>query len=143
MKLIKVYGCSENLTRKDLVRRAAVYFLKRLLPRKRKIEIGIRVEENLIENHSMYGGCYHIAKSPSKYKIRLDSGMSDAMLISTLAHEFVHVRQFDNNELVCMDSYSRWHGKYYSDDEFAETEEPWEVEPRELEGVLAADFFAQ
>jgi hypothetical protein len=69
--------------------------------------------------------------------------MSDEILIGTLAHEFVHVRQFDNNELVFMNNRSRWHDKYYSDDEFAVTEEPWEVEPRERESVLAADFFAQ
>jgi nitrate/nitrite-specific signal transduction histidine kinase len=142
MKLIKVYGCSQNLNRKDLVRRAAVYFLSRLLPRKRNIQISIRVEDNLIENDSMYGGCYHMSKSPSKYKIRLDSSMSDYTLISTLAHEFVHVRQFDENELIFTDSYSQWRGKYYQTDEFAETEEPWEVEPRKMESVLAAEFFS-
>lgn len=143
MKLIKVYGCSKNPTRKDLVRRAAVYFLNRLLPRKRKIEIAIHVEDNLIEKSSVFGECYHISKSPSKYKVRLDKGMCDIMLITTLAHEFVHIRQFDHGELALTHSCNRWHGNYYPDDEFLETEEPWEVEPRERESVLAADFFTQ
>jgi hypothetical protein len=142
MKLIKVYGCSKTLTRKDLVHRAAVYFLSRLLPRKRKVKIDICVEDNLIENSGVYGECYHISESPSEYKIRLDRSMSDEMLITTLAHEFIHVRQFNNKELTLTHSRSRWQGKYYADNEFTDTEEPWEVEPRERESALADEFFS-
>lgn len=143
MKLIKVYGCSKNQARKDLVRRAAVYFLSRLLPRKRNIEISIHIQANLIEKDCVYGECYHLEKSPSKYKIRLDASQNDHTLIETLAHEFVHVKQFDCKELVFMSKCSRWLGEYYLDDEFDETEEPWEVEPRERESALAKEFFAQ
>jgi len=143
MKLVKVYGCSKTPTRKDLVRRAAVYFLKLLLPRKRKIQIDIHLEEDLITKESVYGECYHMSKSPSKYKIRLDKDMNDLTLITTLAHEFIHVKQFDRNELAFLYSCSRWHGEYYPDDEFIESEEPWEVEPRERESDLASKFFAQ
>ena len=141
MKHIKVYGCSENPVRKDLVRRAAVYFLNHLLPRKRNIEICIFVQDNLIEKDCIYGECYHIKKSPSKYKIRLDNCHDEYTLIETLAHEFVHVRQFDKGELAFMNKCNRWRGKYYQTDEFDETEEPWEVEPRECESVLATEFF--
>ena len=143
MKLIKVYGCSKNPARKDLVRRAAVYFLNRLLPRKRKIMVNIHIENGLIKNNSVYGECYHVSKTPSKYKIRLDEVMGDIMLITTLAHEFVHVRQFDNNELSLTYDRSRWHSKYYSSSEFIDSEEPWEIEPCELESVLASEFFTQ
>lgn len=90
-----------------------------------------------------YGECYHMQKSPSKYKIRLDNDSNVVSLIETLAHEFVHVRQFDSKELVFFSNCSRWLGKYYSDDAFDETEQPWEVEPREREAPLAAEFFAQ
>jgi hypothetical protein len=65
------------------------------------------------------------------------------MLITTLAHEFIHVRQFDTNELAFLSNCSRWRGKYYTNDEFIDAEEPWEIEPRESEYVLADKFFAQ
>lgn len=141
MKKIIVYGCSKNPSRKDLVRRAAVYFLNVLLPRKRSIQISIHVQNELKEKECIYGECYHIEKSPSKYKIRLDNCQDDYTLIETLAHEFVHVRQFDKGELALMHSRNRWKGQYYSDDEFGVTEEPWEVEPRERESALATELF--
>lgn len=142
MKLIKVYGCSKTPTRKDLVRRAAVYFLSHLLPRKRNIEISIHVEPFMIDAENVYGECYHIQTNPSKFKIRLEKSLNDFDLISTLAHEFVHVRQFNNGELAFIRNTSRWKGVYYSDDDIIENEEPWEIEPRETETRLALDFFS-
>lgn len=143
MKSIKIYGCSKDKVRKELVRRAAVYFLSRLLPRKRKIEISIHLKGSLIEKSNVYGECYHMDTRPSKYTIYLERELSDSNLITTLAHEFVHVKQFDKGELVMLHNCNRWLGKRYSHDEFDVTEEPWEVEPCELEYHLAAEFFSQ
>jgi hypothetical protein len=141
MKIIRVYGSAAHQVRKSLVREAAAYFLNLLLPLKRKIRISIHLESGLIADQGVFGECYHIGKSPSKYKIRLDSGMPDFMLIKTLAHEFVHIRQFDCSELVLTQGCSKWQGVSYSEEQFKPTKEPWEVEPRALELPMTKEFF--
>jgi hypothetical protein len=143
MKKIRVYGCSNIPETKNTLRRATVYFLDLLLPRKRKIDVRISVENKLIEKESMFGGCYHLSSSPSRYHIRLDDAMDSKTMVTTLAHEFVHVRQFDSGELAFRHSCNRWHGTYYPSDEFSYEDEPWEIEASSLEDLLAKNFFTQ
>lgn len=139
MKKIKVYGCSKTPETKKVLRRAAVYFLDAVLPRKRKIDIKITVEKDLIGRESLYGECHHLDRS--KYWIRLDGDMNIQNQITTLAHEFVHVRQFDTGQLAFRHSCNRWHGTYYPTDEFFYEEEPWEIEAQSLENELASNFW--
>ena len=143
MKLIKVYGCNNCPELKDSVKRAAVYFLQRLLPRKRSITVAIHLKKDLLDKKSVYGECYHMKVSPSTFKILLDRDMPMLDLITTLAHEFVHVKQFSRNELAFNLKYSRWHGKRYFDEDLIGKIAPWEIEPRAFEDSLAAEFFAQ
>lgn len=139
MKKIRVYGCSKDPETKNLLRRAAIYFLNDQLPRKRKIDIKITCEDDLIVKENIYGECHHVDRS--KYWIRLNSSMSIYDVITTLAHEFVHVRQFDTGQLALRYSCNRWNGTYYPCDEFFYEDEPWELEAQSLENSMASNFW--
>lgn len=139
MKLIKVYGCSKDPKTKDVIRRASVYFLDCLLPKKRKINVQINVVKSLLNKENVYGECHHLDRS--KYLIRLDSDLSIVALITTLAHEFVHVRQFDTKQLAFTSRCSRWNNIRYESDEIPYDEQPWEIEASSLESSLATNFW--
>jgi len=141
MKVIRIYGCSKDKETKDLLKGAAIYFLDSLLPRKRKINIKISAEAGILYSDDIYGECYHLDKS--KFWIRLDSELDRYNLISTLAHEFVHVRQFDTGQLQFKAHCNKWDGSFYPNDGFKRNQEPWEIEARRLEKKLAKKYLKQ
>jgi hypothetical protein len=59
----------------------------------------------------------------------MDSAVEYDLIMDTLAHEMVHVKQYARGELVdCVRKagYSRWKGKFYP---WNGKSEPWEKEP--------------
>lgn len=96
----------------------------------------------MLTNENTYGECYDLDASPDNkyYTIRLDAGDSETV-ISTLAHEMVHIKQFARGELrMLYTGYcAKWKGEKYLDDAHYETC-PWEVEANSIEPVLSAAF---
>lgn len=73
--------------------------------------------------------------------IYVNPKMDTDTIIKTLFHEFVHAKQYINNEL-CMGvnlKPSTWHGEEYTGDYY---EAPWEKEAYELENAMW-DIFSQ
>jgi hypothetical protein len=139
----KIYGCAANPETKSLVRSAAAFLLKELLPRKQNITIAIKVVVGLVERESMYGECHHLTTKPSKFVVRINAGMTNYETVSTLAHEFVHIRQFDRKQLVFGLTSTTWKGTAYDNSEFSYDEMPWEIEANSLEDKLAWKFIEQ
>jgi len=137
-----IYGCSKDKRLKNRVGTAAVFFLQQLMPRKRNIEIRIKLAKDLLAKEDNYGECYDLDASPDSryYTIRLDYSDSDTV-IRTLAHEMVHIKQFARGELrMLYTNYcAKWKGEKYTDDTIYETC-PWEVEANRIEPVLSAMF---
>ena len=137
-----IYGCSKDKRLKDCIGAAAVFFLKQLMPRKRNIEIRIRLVKDMLEKESVYGECYDLDSSPNNryYTIRLDYAADDVYtIISTLAHEMVHIKQFARGELRMLNAgyCAKWKGEKYLDGiEYDSC--PWEFEANTLEPLLTA-----
>lgn len=95
----------------------ADFCLKRFLPRHKTLTIEIelkRLSDGSVGNCIVADG---FAKNPREFEIELDSRLKQRDLLTTLAHEMVHVKQFVRGEIpyVFPDD-----GKYY--------DWPWEIE---------------
>jgi hypothetical protein len=142
MITINVYGVGSDMDLKKLIKSAASSYLKALLPRKRKVNIKIEVVTGLESSEGVFGECYEYDSSEYyKYVIRLDNNESTQTLLVTLAHEFIHLKQYDRKELRFytkdFDS-ARWKGQLYENYDYDTA--PWEVEASERELALYNDF---
>jgi hypothetical protein len=138
---IKIYGCSKDMVLKDTVKKATVYFLYKLVPKKRNLKLRIVLIKDLLINEAVYGECYDNRKIDvwSDYLIRLDGTVDTPSLIKTLAHELVHLKQFYRKELRMYDQYNMWKQRKYPI-EYSYEKMPWEVEATLLEEVLYCHF---
>ena len=142
---INVYGAGSNADLKKLIKSAALSYLKALLPRKRKVNIKIEVVNGLERREGVFGECYEYDSDEHyKYVIRLDNNKSTETLLVTLAHEFVHLKQYDKKELRFYtkdhDS-ARWKGQLYESYDYDTA--PWEIEASSKELSLYTDFINQ
>ena len=85
--------------------------------------------------------------APKEFKIELNSNQSTSEMISTLAHELVHVEQTVSNRLVYKFDKDvnkllvNWEGKNLGESsQIPYKERPWEVEAFSKEGILADMF---
>jgi len=108
------------------------FVTEKLMPRlKDKLYITVEFESGLYENYNINGDCVVDGEDfrPRDFVIRLDPDISNVEMLTTLAHEMVHVKQMARNELR---QYSRikghrFHGTFVSDDtEYWDL--PWEIE---------------
>ena len=138
---IKIHGCNKNKILKECLSTAAVYFLDNLLPRKRSIIINIHVVYGLLEKEIAYGECYDCSniEGTSYYTIQIEGLMKPLDILSTLAHEMVHVRQFDKKELKFLSRCTKWKGIVFSNDT-KYIDHPWEHEADQLEHELSNSF---
>jgi hypothetical protein len=116
---------------REEVEDAAFFFLKKLLPRIRNIEINIILKRGLKEKEGLYGDCIWEDRNhrPRVFTIRMDSSVEHDLIFDTLAHEMIHVKQYARGELVDLaraSGFSRWKGKMIP---WKSKQEPWEKEP--------------
>lgn len=133
---IKVYGSNRDKRLKRLLSDVSHFYLKQLLPRKRNIRIRIQLIRGLVESEKVFGDCYQCYKDDpdEDYIIRLHHDESYHAIMVTLAHEFVHLKQYDRNELCFYaknPSAARWKGKIYEDYDYEKS--PWEIEANSKE----------
>jgi len=119
--------------RDDLVL-ACIFYLKELLP-KNKIP---NVDIDLYKMHTLKGWC---APDEDGYQICLDSTQPIEIMLTTLAHECVHIKQYVMKELVEKDHENFWFGEkvepHMYDDYY---NLPWEKEAYNLELELLERF---
>lgn len=131
MNTIKITG-EINDENSILYADACLFFLKTLMPRKRKIEINVVFTADLMKTNLAYGECYHMKRNPSVFKVLIDSSLDYDSTLRILAHEFTHIQQFDSGKLKFGSTYSIWEGKIYMNEE----DEPWEAEANGKEEFL-------
>jgi len=136
-----------NTKLRQEVIRAAVWMLfdqlgNRVAP---KIIVEIDLIKALIHDESVYGDC-HAADSmrshrPRFFHIRIDADLELAVLLETLAHEVVHLRQYAKDQLYeYINGDSRYAGKRYPKD--CEVL-PWEEEAHALEQHIYHRYTSQ
>jgi len=133
-KTLRIYGCKLDPSLKDDIRKASIFFINALIPKKRILHIVIKRRKNLIQNSGTYGECWQLDE-PHCFEILLDADLSRKDCLTTLAHEIVHVKQFCKKELQFGNKIDTWCGKKYYHGAAYESL-PWEKEATRLETKL-------
>ena len=137
---------SHNQELRDLIKQGAEFYGEVLLGKRmaKNIYLDIKLTNDLKKKEKAYGYCHIVDDNlsrPREFMIELDASMkySFDQILTWLAHEMVHLKQFVRGELYDYESgrvqwKSRSFGRVNYDDQ------PWEKEAYRLEGELYEMF---
>lgn len=137
-KTLRIYGYKSTPALKEDIREASNFFINELIPRKRILHIAIKRRNDLIQKSGTYGECWQLDETHC-FEILLDASLSRKDCLTTLAHEFVHVKQFCKRELKFGHNIDTWCGKKYYHGAAYESL-PWEKEATRLETKLYNEY---
>lgn len=137
---IKVFNCPD-INFKPYVEEAAKFYANELIENKRILNncfTKIRFNSKL-DNYGLAGvEEYNTKKQPREFLIELHPGIGARNILSTLAHEMVHVKQYLNGELN--EEMTLWKGKKVDSDNMDYWIHPWEIEAHGVEQGLIYKF---
>ena len=142
---IKIIGRSKKKVKHDLIRAACRFYASKLFTPADYKKVKVRIE--LLDlDPNLYGEAPYRNPKKTNYNfvVQLRRDMSERILLSTLAHEMGHVRQYCEGDLKFSTSdlyLAKWRGEVYDQ---RQTEEYWlapfEIEARGLEDGLTELF---
>jgi hypothetical protein len=108
----------------------------------------VQIVNNLLENEGIHGDCladdFEVNHRHYEFIIRLNHDLNDIQLmISTLAHEVSHVKQYAIGQLrydYSSSNVSIWEGKKYNSDEIDYDDLPWEIDALKSERALMSIY---
>lgn len=137
---IKVFNCPDKKF-KPYVEEATRFYANELIENKRILKnchVAIRFDGKM----DMYGFAdiveVNTKNKPRGFLIELHPGIGAKNILSTLAHEMVHVKQYINGELN--DEMTLWKGKKVDSDKMDYWVHPWEIEAYGIEAGLLYKF---
>lgn len=133
MKLI-IKGRTTKKVKRSLIEEAAKWYAKRIFDKKlhRKIKITVHFKTLDID---LLGECMY--KNPQKcnyhYDIHINRDMGERRILTTLAHEMVHAKQYATGQYIAykresMGHLVKFHGEHYDLNEVDYWDHPWEIE---------------
>lgn len=150
MKIVS-NGIPKN-TKRDVCKKAIEHFCSSLLSENlfKKIHLNL-IFVNDPSNRNIFASCTWEDDNyrPKEFTIEIDHSLKPKEMLTALAHECVHLKQYAKGELIdhIRQEKTRWtgsfHGKkktYILDDEKYYWEYPWEREARALEMELVHKF---
>lgn len=127
MKL-RILNCPDK-DFKPFVSGAVEYYAQELIPDTR-IRNNCSVTIKFNNTIDVYGSAettgYNSKKQARKFIIEIHPGIGAKGILSTLAHEMIHVKQFIFNETN--EHLSSWHGKKINPDKVDYWKHPWEID---------------
>ena len=148
--LISIGGYrSQNKKLKMLLEKAASFYGTKLMSRRlyNNIELSIVLTRKMKKKEGCYGTCHFEDNEwrPREFMIELDGGprRSLEMLLMTLAHEMIHLKQWARGEMqdyARKPAMRRWKSKTYDVRKIDYADEPWEKEAYRLEEKLYKEF---
>ena len=146
--IVEVEGYrSHNLDLYRAIGNAVEFYGEVLLGKRmaKGLDVTVKLTNNLKKKEKAYGFC-HITddslSSPREFMIELDASMKHSFdqILTWLAHEMVHLKQFVRKELWDYESGSvQWMSRrYVRSPEY--DDQPWEKEAYRLEGELYEMF---
>lgn len=135
---LRIYGCKKNPYLKRKIKEASLHYVSKLMPNKKRLEVRIRLVNGLLKNNNAHGECY-TTNDPYTFYVDIESKDEPEEILQTLAHEFVHIKQFSRKELIFKEDHSIWFGIVYKDGK-AYQNLPWEKEARRVEKLLYESF---
>lgn len=141
MKL-SIIGCPDKKRFRPYVKRSVQFYANKLMSDKMLDNIFIRIKFN--SKIHAYGYASVIGNSDSgkarEFEIEIHPGIGAYEILSTLAHEMVHVKQFAYSEMN--QRLTRWYGtKVPSDTDYYS--QPWEIEANGMSQGLFMGFVKQ
>ena len=138
---------SHNLTLYRAVENAVEFYGEVLLGKRmaKSVHVFVKLTKNLKKKEKAYGFCHIIDDSlsrPREFNIELDASMRHpfSQILTWLAHEMVHLKQFVRKELWDYESGRvQWKSRAYSKKVHYE-DQPWEKEAYRLESELYEMF---
>ena len=136
----KILNCPDKDFRPYL-ERAAAFYAKELIPDTRlrnRCFTKIRFDSTIKE----YGYCsvedYNTRNQPREFLIEIHPGLGAPTILSVLAHEMVHVKQFLTGQTD--ENLGTWMGKKFNYDETNYWDQPWEIDAHGREIGLLTKF---
>lgn len=130
MKL-SVRGKNEKLSKAE-VRYASNFFMNLLFKDKPKIVPELDVIVQFIDLGDTKGFCYSeddVDKNPRIFTVEIDPSLSRKQQLLTLAHEYVHIKQYATNEMYDEDHQMvRWRKKLVNTEEIDYWDQEFEIE---------------
>lgn len=148
MKLsIKQRGHGALKWKHPRLEQAVVHIARTLrIPNPKELDITLKLsfDKRLVEKDE---GGNVVLEAPNTYTITMQGDAPWSWTIKTLAHELVHVHQFQTGRLqsrwVDGQWQSRWQeGRWKNRKDIPYDERPWEIEAREKEEGLQESFFS-
>ena len=146
--IVEVEGYrSHNINLYQAVGEAVTFYGEVLLGKRmaNNVEVFVKLSKDLKKKEQAYGFCHITDDSlsrPREFMIELDASMRHpfSQILTWLAHEMVHLKQFVRKELWDYESGRvRWKSRAYSKKVHYE-DQPWEKEAYRLEGELYEMF---
>lgn len=123
---------TRNKEKRGFVHAVASVYSKELKIDSRKINLSVRLVNGLCKESGLRGGTVQLSKND--VEIALDSRLDLETMLTTLAHEMVHVKQYALGQLKVHGSKYSWLGKKYN---VGYLESPWEIEAFRRERLIA------
>ena len=138
---------SQNLNLYRAVGNAVEFYGEVLLGKRmaKNVYVSVKLTKNLKKKEQAYGFCHIIDDSlskPREFMIELDASMRHpfSQILTWLAHEMVHLKQFVRKELWDYESGRvQWKSRAYSKKVHYD-DQPWEKEAYRLESELYEMF---
>jgi hypothetical protein len=127
---IEITGCRSE-RKAGFIRSACEFYLRKLVPRHKSMQITIEIVRKLIDNEEAAGQLAVEDNHPHhEFTISLDSSYKLGEMLRTLAHECVHVKQYATGELRYTNCYhvQKWKNKMFNTGTGNYWELPWEIE---------------
>ena len=137
---LRIVNCPDR-DFKPIVERAASFFAKELIPNTRVRNhcfTRIRFDGKLQDYGYATVEQYNTRKQPREFLIEIHPGIGAKEIISTIAHEMVHIRQYIEGELN--EDMSYWKGKRINSDKMEYWTSPWELDAHGYEPGLVTKF---
>lgn len=137
---VKVTNCPDK-DFKPYVEKAILFFAKELIPNtkiRNNCQTVVRFNATLKDFGSAVVEGTNTRKQPRRFVIEVHPGIEVRNILSTLAHEMVHIKQFIYGETN--DQLSVWKGKRVNSDKVDYWSHPWEIDAHGREAGLFTKF---
>ena len=126
---------------KEYVQSMIEFCQEKLMPKMDNLEINVKMRK-FPKSEEAYGYCTAIdgprPDRPREFELELHSKIPLRMLLETVAHEMVHVKQYARGELYESERQTkhRWQGKWLNEEKIDYWDRPWEIEAMGRESGL-------
>jgi len=139
----------KNAKEREKFRRCAKFFIEKLMPNKKRLDITITIIPDLLKREKLSGSCEPEDEAVNhkhyEFSIHLDENLNFADKLSILAHELTHVRQFSTGQMYsdARDvNITIWNGKRYNEHKVKYENQPWEKDAQKYEEILLEEILA-